>query len=353
MGWTEKQYRKFKSDPSNSAHQFQRDMCSGRWGELSFNSIPGKALFSLTTRKGRDGRNAIARHGIGNAYLEWIKKQPVAKFTGYPFELYKAVRSGRISEIEKHTVNKQFDGLLKKVENDTSKSLLERGVLCALDVSPSMTMTIDRHGTTAKDVCLGLGIYFSSLLKGEFKDCAVAFDSNSKFVRMTGSFCEKAAQANRIGSWGGTNFQSVIDLLVRYRTQHPEIPISDYPEVLLVVSDMQFNPTNRGGWGSVPYSQSETDTNYQVAMNKLRAVGLNDMTVVWWHVNGRYADDVPSTMDDAGTVLVSGFDPSIVNVILDNSDAPIDPTTGKKVQQSPFEKMVQALDQEVLNAVEA
>jgi hypothetical protein len=30
-------------------------------------------------------------------------------------------------------------------------------------------------------------------------------------------------------AWGSTNFQSVIDLLVRIRRDHPTIPIADYP----------------------------------------------------------------------------------------------------------------------------
>ena len=50
---------------------------------------------------------------------------------------------------------------------------------------------------------------------------------------------------------GGTNFLSVIKRIVEIRKNNPSIPLEDYPQTLLVVSDMQFNPT--GG----------LDTNYQ------------------------------------------------------------------------------------------
>jgi hypothetical protein len=43
----EKQYRLLKSDPQNTAHQFQRVMCSNQWDKLDFNTISGKALFNL------------------------------------------------------------------------------------------------------------------------------------------------------------------------------------------------------------------------------------------------------------------------------------------------------------------
>ena len=39
---------------------------------------------------------------------------------------------------------------------------------------------------------------------------------------------------------GSTNFQSVVDEIVRIRKSNPNIPLEDYPSTLLVVSDMQF-----------------------------------------------------------------------------------------------------------------
>ncbi len=79
IGWTEKDYRNFKS--TGTAHEFQRLICSGKYDLLKFNLIPGKALFNLT--KG----NFLSNHNLEKRFEQWISKQPVAKFTGYPYEL--------------------------------------------------------------------------------------------------------------------------------------------------------------------------------------------------------------------------------------------------------------------------
>jgi hypothetical protein len=122
--------------------------------------------------------------------------------------------------------------------------------------------------------------------------------------------------------------------------QNQQIPVTEYPQVLLVVSDMQFNPSG------------SASTNYETAMRKLRAVGLNDMTVIWWNVNGSYSpgNEVPSTLDDAGTVLVSGFDGAIITSILGGVDKKVvDEKTGELRKLNPLEMMEEALNQNLLN----
>jgi hypothetical protein len=190
-------------------------------------------------------------------------------------------------------------------------------------------------------VCLGLGIFFSSLIEGAFKDHVVMFDSVSKMIKLTGSLCDKVDQLRKQPvAWGGTNFQSVIDNIVRVRKHNPQIPVEDYPGVLLVVSDMQFNPTGND------------NTNYEEAMRKLAAVGLPKMTIIWWCVNA-YGKDVPSKMDDAGTVLISGMDGSVVSLILEcESEKVVDKETGEQRKLNPLEMMKIALDQEILNFLE-
>lgn len=351
LGWSEAEYRKFKSSPEHNAHLYQRIMCDNSWDDLDFNMIPGKALFNLMSQKGKDRQNVIERHNLEEKYLDWIKSQPVAKFTGYPYELYKAARGEKYTNITRtlaqtYTYNKQFDGLIEKATKDVAPEILNKGVLCALDTSGSMCSGYWIGGVqdvdiAPIDVCVGLGIYFSKLLQGHFKDHVVMFDDNSKFLKLNGEFCDRVDQINRHATaWGGTNFQSVIDEIVRVRRQNPNIPIEDYPQILLVVSDMQFNPSG---------SQK---TNYEEAMSKLDAVGLPRMTVIWWQVNGRFTGDVPSKMDDEGTVLISGFDGAIVTAILGGQEEIIDEKTGEKRKLTPYETMVKALDQEILNKIQ-
>lgn len=342
LGWSEADYRRFKSAPENCAHLYQRQMCAGEWTDLDFNMIPGKALFALLSQKGKDRKNAIERHNIEKKYLAWIQKQPVAKFTGYPYELYKAARNKNRTLIQRHTFNKQFEGLIKKAKESVSPELLAKGVLCALDTSGSMEgcygMNGLPNGLAPIDICVGLGIYFSSLLEGSFKDHVIMFDNTSRFLRLHGEFCDKCDQIPP-NAMGGTNFQSVIDEIVRVRKSNPEIPVSDFPEVLLVVSDMQWNATGT------------FETNYEMLVRKLASVGLPPITCIWWQVDGRFTGDIPSLATDVGAYMISGFDGAIVTSLLGGLEQKVDEVTGEKRQLNAQEMMEKCLDQEILNKI--
>lgn len=346
LGWTEVDYRKFKSSPDNTAHSWQRFMTNKSYAQIDWNRIPGKALNKLVNG------GVLAARGLMQSYLSWIDKQPVAKFNGYPYELYKSVKesSGKpTAQAIIRTANAQFEGLIKKVKDDTPKSLLGKKVMCALDTSGSMSCGGGAKNASPLDICVGLGIFFSSLIEGSFKDNVIMFDSTSSFKQLKGTFAEKCNQVP-MNAMGSTNFQSVIDLIVKTRMLRPEIPIEDYPNVILVVSDMQFNPSNSYG-----VRRGEM-TNHEAAVAKLASVGLTDISFIWWDVNGAYGKDVPSTINDKGTTLISGFDPSVVNLILgndvvDESGNVVKDESGNTLKLNPHEQMVKALDQMVLNAL--
>lgn len=339
FGFSEREYRKFKA--SGESHKFQRLICSKEFNKLNFNRIAGKALFKLATSRGKDGRTFFERHGLEKEYIKYLESQPVAKFTGYPFELMSKAK-GNVTLAEKLTIDKQFDGLIKTAKEDGGG--IKGNVWCALDTSYSMGTQV-KSGISAYDVCISLGIYFSTLNEGAFKDNVIMFDSTSRKMKLAGTFTEKVKQIQGSSMvWGSTNFQSVIDEIVRVRKQNPNIPVSEYPETLLVVSDMQLNPSNGGGTG-------DERTNYEMAMKKLREVGLPKMTIVWWFVTGR-GTDFPSRIDDEGTIMIGGFDGAIMTLLL-GGDEVVDEKTGKKRKPTPEEAMMQTLNQELLQHVSA
>lgn len=350
MDWTADQYRRFKSNPENSAHLFQRQMSARLWDQLDFNRIPGKALFSLVTHRGKDKKTTIERHGLEKVYEKWIKAQPVAKFTGYVYELGMAVKYGgygtTLTAIEKHTIDKQFDGLIELARKDSGG--LKGNVWVAIDTSGSMSSEVNKSGVRAVDISTSLGVYFATLNEGAFKDHVIMFNSKSTVKKLSGTFSDKIHQLPK-DAMGGTNFQSIVDEIVRIRKSNPTIPVEDYPSTILVVSDMQFNPAGSSYWSGGRYV-TET-TNYEELVAKLVAVGLPKPTMVWWFVTGR-GGDVPSTLEDEGTVLVSGFDGAVISLILGGETTVTDTTTGKTRMLNPEEQMLKALNQELLNQIQ-
>ena len=344
VGWTYKDYRNFKS--TGKAHEFQTVICKGLYKDINWNIIPGKALLNLVTGKFLDN------HKLTDTYINWLKTQPTAKFNGYAFELGRKVRNAghRLSLAEKITIDKQFDNLIATASKDNGA--LQGNILCALDTSASMTWTtLDNSGTQPYDVCLSLGIYFSELNKGAFHNVVAEFDSTSKLHTLKGSFTDKLTylQSKCYGG-GSTNFQSLIDLIVRTRKENPDMPLEDFPQTLLVVSDMQFNPTQRSWYATDSYKDEKT--NYEAAMAKLRSVFpqefVDKFKIVWWYCTNRSTSDFPSTMDDAGTYMFSGFDGSVLSFLLGGEEI----TTKSTNAMPTMEEIIDtAFNQEVLAMV--
>jgi len=334
LKWTPQQYRKFKA--GGTAHVFQRQMCANLWNEINFEAISGKALFNLVNHVGRDGLTTLARHQQEERYLNWIKQQPIAKFTGYVYELMNAVQP-QMGLAQRYTLDKQFEGLLDLARQNAGG--ITENVWCALDTSGSMQAPV--ANTTAFKICVSLGIYFASLNQGVFKDHVVMFDATSKVMKLSGTFTDKALQIMAAETaWGNTNFQSVIDEIVRVRTQNPQIPVSDFPTTLLVISDLQFDPA----------TEQNTETNYEALMRKLTDAGLPKIRVIWWWVTGR-REDFPSTIQDEGVSMLGGFDAAILSLLLGGQTHVTDAQTGKTRQLNAYENMLKALDQELLRQV--
>ena len=352
LGLNAKQYRKMKA--SGTAHDFQKLICSRSYADIDWKTIPGRALTQLISGK------FLGNHGLTENYLNWVTSQPTVKFTGYVYELGK-----KLHQMERqlaqggqtpakaatiHTINKQFDGLIELAKKDQGG--LKGNVLCALDTSGSMCAPVSgAKDLTSYDVCISLGIYFSELNEGYFHNTVAMFDDVSTIKKLSGTFTEKWLDImNEKTAWGSTNFQSVVKLLVDERLAHPSIPENEFPQTLLVVSDMQFNPSETYGYMG---DEMVERTNLQAAKNLLRTAFseefVENFKFIWWYCASRYGagHDVPATMEDGGNYLFSGFDGSIVTLLLGGEGQ--DQPDGKPLS---MEEMVdKALSQEIFSFV--
>lgn len=324
-GLSAKDVRKLKAH--GKAHLWQQLISNANWTGISWKSIPSRALSLLV------GSKFLGNHDLEGSYNAWLETQPALPFKGYPFELGYMART-KTSHTKPYiirTIDRQFEGMLALGRKAGG---ISGNVWCALDTSDSMTWESSKVPNTqvyAIDVCLSLGIYFSSLNEGAFKDHVVMFSGTSNIMKLAGTFSEKLAQCRSKFFDGGTNFQSVIDEIVRVRKTNPNIPLEDYPSTLIVISDMQFNPSG--------VSQK---TNYERAMQKLEEAGLPKINIIWWRVNDRKVD-YPSTMEDPGTYLFSGFDGNIISILLGGQT---NKDSGPSISME--EAMNKCLSQEVL-----
>jgi len=337
LGLNYKDYRKLKSE--GEAHIWQKQMTAKQWDAINFNGIPGKAMLLHTSRKGKDKKTVFERHDQIERLKDWVLKQNKIKFTGYPYELTRAASvTKHPSLIQKLIYNKQWEMMLEPMKDHKLGN-----VLCAIDTSGSMGWKELLPNVRPIDVCLSMGLAFSSLNVGQFKDAVVAFSNHSTLVKLNGEFVDKLHQIEEMETaMGSTNFQSVIDLLVRTRQENPEIPLNEYPETLLVVSDMAMN-----------IAGDNTQTNYEVACKKLKGVGLGEMRIIWWYVNGQ-GKDFPAQMNDKGVYMIGGFDPVNLKALMGLTKEEFSDKKGEraeKKEQTPLDGMRNFLSQPIFGLI--
>lgn len=338
IGVSIKEYNKLKT--SGNAHDFQKFISNGLYQNINWNHIPGKALTKLVNSK------FLKNHNLEKTYIDWLNTQPTAKFTGYVYELGRVFNKsyGDLNLTEKVTINKQFNHLIELAKENGG---IKGNVWCALDTSGSMTTPCGRNSkVTAMDVCMSLGIYFSTLNEGAFHKHVIMFDDNSHVKKLSGEFCDMMKQVPR-NAMGGTNFQSVVNEIVRIRKQFPEIPLEDYPQTLLIVSDMEFNPS-RMSWRPSYAKMPQELSNHEAMIKKLSDVFpkefVDSMKFIWWNVASE-TTQFPATMDDGGCYLMSGFDGSVISLILGETE---EKSASEKKSMTMEELVLKALNQEIL-----
>ena len=106
--------------------------------------------------------------------------------------------------------------------------------------------------------------------------------------------------------WGyNTDLISVFKSILQAAKADNVAP-SDMPEKIFIVSDMQFDEA----------CKSNKRTNFEQIKKNYAKFGYNVPQLVFWNVNG--AANVPMTVHDSGTCLVSGCSPSILKAVLNS-----------------------------------
>lgn len=328
-----KKYRQLKS--KGTAHKWQQLISKQMYNELNFDSIAGRALAQLV------GSKFLKNHGLEAKYSEWIKAKPVAKFTGFVFELFKPLGNGyslrHIEDYKEATINAQFAQLVKTGKEGINTN---SGLLVVRDTSSSMTSQAVGCPMSSYDVAKSMALYFSEFLTGPFANSFAEFANTCTLQQWKGHTPVDKYLNDRCEAYGGTNFQSVIDLFIRLKNRG--VPEKDFPTGILCVSDGEFN---RCG--------TNTSTNFQTAIRKLRKAGfskeyVDNFKIILWDIpNGYYGKSETKFEDFADApnfFYLSGYDPSSVAFIMEGKECKVTPRNAAELMET-------ALDQELLNRV--
>ena len=300
-GMTPKELRKYLVAKTNVV---ETQMCKGNWSSIDYNTVPSVAM---------------------NRYRDTFMKRDKVRFTAhnqdvldgkakvnasvlFPYQLYQAVIQGE----DTVAVEAQWQSLPDYMEGSTER------ILPICDVSGSMN-------GLPMDVSVSLGLYISERNKGIFKDAVITFSDTPSMHYVQGSnLAERMFNLNS-ADWGySTNLQATFDLVLSSAVRE-NLPESEMPTKLLIISDMEFN-------------EAGCDSNLDAIRDQYAASGYVMPEVIFWNVNGRLGN-VPASSKDMGIGLVSGFSPSILTAILQG-----------KVE-TPVELMLKAVDTDRYRAV--
>jgi hypothetical protein len=158
------------------------------------------------------------------------------------------------------------------------------------------------------EVSISLALYIAERNEGHFKNRFFTFSNRPILQTIVGNtLCDRVSNLRRAHWDMNTNIQALFDTLLNVAVKN-ELPQSELPERLFIVSDMQFDMA----------CTNNSNTNFEFAKKKFEKHGYNLPQLIFWNVNARNSSDCPVTIHDTGTALVSGCSPSILKSVLEN-----------------------------------
>lgn len=295
MDLTPKQYRKMLVSLTDVV---ENKMCENDWEEINYNHVPSVASNKY--------RKAFFRND-GDRYEAWVNSledensdSKVNADAIFPHDIVKPLLKGYGGYDRNGTDTKMLEAQWKALPNymgeDTNK------ILPVCDVSGSM-LNPDRIPMA---VSVSLGLYISERNIGPFQDVFMTFSAQPKLQRLTSDRLSERVVELESAEWEmNTDIERMFDLVLNQARKH-NLTEEEMPEMLLIISDMQFDRC----------IQDPSDTAMEMIRRKYSTAGYELPKIVFWNVDSK--GGVPVKFTESGVALVSGFSPSILKMILSN-----------------------------------
>jgi hypothetical protein len=292
LGLSPREYRKMLSELTNVV---ESQMCAKTWNEINFSHVPSLASARYQKAFGRNAGEAYS------AYLRELQKpeaerNPKVKINAsavYPYDVVKSVVTGNAA-----VANEQWKALPNYIGNAR--------IMPMVDVSGSMgNLRYSYAGTVQPiDVAISLGLYLSEKNTSDFKDMFLTFSGRPKLEVLKGSLSQRVAQLERAHWEMNTNLHAAFDEILRVAVSGGVAP-ADMPEMLLILSDMQFDKCSRFD-----------DSAQEMIRRKYENAGYSVPKIVFWNLSMGAQGNTPVRFDDKGMCHVSGFSPAIMKAVL-------------------------------------
>jgi hypothetical protein len=331
-----KQYRLLKS--SGTAHQWQQLISQSKHNLIDFNTVHGRALSKMVSGK------YLKNNGLEVKYAEWIASKPVAKYTGYVYELFKplGMRSQMnyrsLAPYQVDTINKQFLNLVEVAKNGIKDT--DNGFIGVLDSSSSMFSEVKGTGCSAYSIGKGLTLFMSYLLEGTYNGCYLEFSDSTIMKQWKGDGPVQQLCNDNSCIVASTNFISVADHFGKILRSG--VDEKYHPKGIVCFSDGCFNST------------STNKSNFKAFKKRLLEVGfskqyVDDFKVMLWDIPNSYYGKSQTAFEDFADTPnlfhISGLDASALAFITGTKGMEALPKNSDELMQA-------ALNQEIMGMIE-
>lgn len=287
MGLKPDEYRKLIANHTSVVEQ---QMSAGDWSNINFSNVPSIAAARYQSAFSRNAPQEYTKYR--DALLSGSPDVKINAGAIFPHTIIRSVTCG-----DSGIAEAQWNSLPDYLEGKNTK------MLAMIDVSGSMHKKVEGN-TTAMEVAIALGLYVSERSPSAFKNTFLTFDSTPAFVDLNGKSFVDRVFATSVADWGGsTNIYKAYQAILSAAIMN-NVPADDMPEVMIIFSDMQFNA------GVTTFGQSHHDS----VVKMYTDAGYAAPAIVYWNLCGD--SNVPVKVDEKGTMLVSGFSPSMMSTIL-------------------------------------
>lgn len=299
LGWTPKFYRKRLVELTKVV---ETQMCAKNWNEINFSHVPSLAMSRYSKAFGRNAPDAFAAYKAALSKADPEDKNAEVKINAgavYPYDIAVNILRGD---------SKLADEQWKRLPNYVGESK----ILPMVDLSESM-FHWDYYSSRNKkqivsaspyQVAISLGVYCAEKNKGAFEGLVLSFTDQADIIVTRGSASQRIKQVANGRKGYSTNLSAAFEKILNVALKN-SVPQEDMPEALLILSDMQFNPSYVGGSSVTALAECRS---------KFEAAGYKMPAIVFWNLNAH--DSAPAKKDDKGVALVSGFSPSIMKTVL-------------------------------------
>lgn len=306
MGLTHKNFRKAIRALRDKLDIVECKMSANEWEKITFERVCSLSMkkYSSSFKKHCEERFS--------EYLKSVKKGEKKMNVSqlYPSDISRELlNEPTAASCDEETLNIAWEQLLLKTRKNLSSKFL-----CVVDTSGSM------NGMPLQ-VAVSLGLFLSELYpESTFYRKFITFSNSPKLQTAEGNTLKERIMNISKSEWSmNTDLQKVFDLVLS--SSKPE----DHPDVLIILSDMQFDEAvkeNRSQCWGIQEEENEKKeelTNLAAIEEKYKKAGIKRPKLIFWNLREGTVD-FPANTSTPNCALVSGYSPSILETLLDTGD---------------------------------